>query len=154
MVSSSHGQEAQEAVQPPLPNLWMHCTYRASYPTFACPRLMKKSPTHGQLRASGVPKPTLLETRDHSAAMTEQRQQTVACNSACKCFPHLGLGSQSSKYNCKRSSAWLHGPQRIVWARLSTQVLAPAPRKVLGTLSGVHCSCPSLMILSGRHTSR
>lgn len=32
------------------------------------PRLMKKSPTHGQLRASGVPKPTLLETRDHSAA--------------------------------------------------------------------------------------
>lgn len=39
----------------------------------------------------------------------------------CKPFPHLGLGGQSSKHNCKRSSAWLHGPQRIISARLSTQ---------------------------------
>lgn len=124
MISSSHGQEAQEATQPSLPNLQTRCTCSASFPTIACPRLMRKSPMHGELHASAVPKPALLASPgSQHCHETEQSHQTIMCNSACKQFPHLGLLSQSSKYNCKHSSAQLRGPQRIGWARLSTQLL-------------------------------
>lgn len=86
--------------------------------------LLRKSPVHGDPRVSGLPKPALLASRGSSqhCHQTEQSQQTIACNSACKPFPHLRLGGQTSKRNCKRSSARLHGPQRIISARLSTQL--------------------------------
>lgn len=154
MISSSHGQEAQEVIQPAPPDLSMRCAYCACFPAFACPRLLRKSPTRGELRASAVPKPALLASQgSHRCCDTEQSQQTIAHISVCRWFSPLGLDSQNSKCNCKRGSA----PallQRMFRDKLSTRLFASAPRKGLDALSGMRCSCPFLMILSWRHTSK